>query len=73
MPLNFAEAGVPLVIARVGGTSKVRSHLENLGITLGAVISIVQHTSSGLILNIRDSRVAISTEMAGKIIVQEQK
>ena len=57
MPLNFAEAGVPLVIARVGGTSKVRSHLENLGITLGAVISIVQHTSSGLILNIRDSRV----------------
>lgn len=73
MPLNFAEAGVPLVIARVGGTSKVRSHLENLGITLGAVISIVQHTSIGLILNIRDSRVAISTEMAGKIIVQEQK
>lgn len=73
MPLNFAEAGVPLVIARVGGTSKVRSHLENLGITLGAVISIVQHTSSGLILNIRDSRIAISTEMAGKIIVQEQK
>ena len=73
MPLNFAEAGVPLVIARVGGTSKVRSHLENLGITRGAVISIVQHTSSGLILNIRDSRVAISTEMAGKIIVQEQK
>ena len=73
MPLNFAEAGVPLVIARVGGTSKVRSHLENLGITLGAMISIVQHTSSGLILNIRDSRVAISTEMAGKIIVQEQK
>ena len=48
----------------------MRTHLENLGITQGAVISIVQHTPSGLILNIRESRVAISMEMAAKIMVQ---
>lgn len=70
MPLTFAEAGVPLTVTRVGGSSKVRSHLENLGITLGAEISVVSHTASGLILNIRESRVAISMEMAAKISVK---
>lgn len=70
MPLTFADAGRDLTVLRVGGSPKVRTHLENLGITQGAVISIVQHTPSGLILNIRESRVAISMEMAAKITVQ---
>ena len=70
MPLTFADEGVSLTVLRVGGSPKVRTHLENLGITQGAVISIVQHTPSGLILNIRESRVAISMEMAAKITVQ---
>ena len=43
---------------------------ENLGITLGAPITVVQNTPSGIIVNIRDSRVAISMEMANKIFVQ---
>lgn len=55
---------------RIGGSPKVRSHLENLGITLGAPITVVQNTPSGIIVNIRDSRVAISMEMANKIFVQ---
>jgi len=70
MPLTFAEAGKQVRVIRVGGSAKVRSHLENLGITLGAVISVVSHTASGLILNIRESRVAISMEMAAKISVE---
>ncbi|MCF0140119.1 MAG: ferrous iron transport protein A [Acidaminococcus fermentans] len=70
MPLSFADEGRTLVVLRVGGSPKVRIHLENLGITQGAEISIVQHTPSGLILNIRESRVAVSMEMAAKITVQ---
>ncbi len=70
MPLSFADAGVPLTVLRVGGDAKVRSHLENLGITQGSVISVVQHTPSGLILNIKESRVAINHAMAAKIMVQ---
>ena len=66
MPLSFADEGRTLVVLRVGGSPKGRTHLENQG----AEISIVQHTPSGLILNIRESRVAVSMEMAAKITVQ---
>ena len=61
MPLAFAKSGDVLTVIR---------HLENLGITLGAPITVVQNTPSGIIVNIRDSRVAISMEMANKIFVQ---
>ena len=70
MPLAFAKSGDVLTVLRIGGSPKVRSHLENLGITLGAPITVVQNTPSGIIVNIRDSRVAISMEMANKIFVQ---
>jgi ferrous iron transport protein A len=70
MPLSFAKAGDVCTVIRVGGAAKVRSHLENLGVTLGAAITVVQNTASGLIVNIRESRVAISTEMASKIFVK---
>ena len=68
--LAFAKSGDVLTVIRIGGSPKVRSHLENLGITLGAPITVVQNTPSGIIVNIRDSRVAISMEMANKIFVQ---
>ena len=70
MPLSFAKPGDVCKVIRVGGNATVRSHLENLGITLGAAITVVQSTPSGIIVNIRDSRVAISKEMASKIFVE---
>jgi ferrous iron transport protein A len=70
MPLSFAQPGDVLKVIRVGGTAKVRSHLENLGITSDAMIKVIQCTPAGIIINIRDSRVAISTEMASRIYVQ---
>ncbi|MCH3913805.1 MAG: ferrous iron transport protein A [Acidaminococcaceae bacterium] len=69
MPLFLAEQGVPQTIMRVGGTAKVRQFLENLGITIGSSIMVISTTASGLIVNIRETRVAISHEMANKIIV----
>lgn len=44
MPLAFAKSGDVLTVIRIGGSPKVRSHLENLGITLGAPITVVQNT-----------------------------
>ncbi len=69
MPLTMAQQGVPLTVARVGGTAKVRQFLENLGITLGSSLTVISITTSGLIINIRETRVALSREMANKIIV----
>ena len=70
MPLTFATQGAPLNVTRVGGTPKVRQFLENLGITLGSTVTIVSISTSGVILNVRETRVAISKEMATKIIVE---
>ncbi len=69
MPLVLAELGVPQTITHVGGTAKIRHFLENLGITMGSSITVISTTASGLIVNIRETRVAISQEMANKIIV----
>ncbi len=73
MPLSFAKPGDQVRVVRIGGNAKIRSHLENLGVTPGAVISVVQGTPAGIIANIRDSRIAISTEMAAKIFVEEKR
>lgn len=69
MPLTLAQAGVPVTVSRIGGTPKVRQFLENLGITLGSTLTVISVTSSGLIVNIRETRVAISKEMANKIMI----
>ena len=58
MPLTFAPIGEEQMIHKVGGSSEVRTHLENLGFVSGGFV------------NVKESRVAISREMAGKIMVQ---
>ena len=55
MPLAFAKSGDVLTVIRIGGSPKVRSHLENLGITLGAPITVVQNTPSGCLLYTSDA------------------
>lgn len=69
MPLAFAQTGIPVKVSRVGGTPKVRQFLENLGITIGSMVTVISVTTSGLIINVRETRVAISKEMANKIMI----
>ena len=69
MPLALAVQGVPQTVTRVGGNAKIRQFLENLGITIGSSITVISTTTSGIIVNVRETRVAISREMANKIIV----
>lgn len=69
MPLTFAAVGEENMIRKVGGNSEVRAHLENLGFVTGGNVTVVTTMGGNLIVNVKDSRVAISREMAGKIMV----
>ncbi len=69
MPLLLAEIGEDNIIKKVGGTPEVKKHLENLGFVPGGVVRIVSEAGGNLIVNVKESRVAISRAMASKIMV----
>ena len=56
-------------IRKVVGNSEIRAHLENLGFVTGGNVTVVSTIGGNLIVNVKDSRVAISREMASKILV----
>ncbi|MCL2082836.1 MAG: ferrous iron transport protein A [Oscillospiraceae bacterium] len=69
MPLTMAKAGEQNSIKKIGGRAEVRQHLEALGFVIGTPITIVAAVAGNVIVNIKESRVAISREMAAKIMV----
>lgn len=69
MPLTLAKEGELASIKRVGGKENVRQFLENLGFVAGADVTVISTSGGNLIVNIKDSRVAIGKDMASRIIV----
>lgn len=69
MPLNFANAGEPQIIRKIGGNPEVKKHLEDLGFTVGGEVSIVSTLGGNLIVKVKESRVAVSDELARKIMI----
>jgi ferrous iron transport protein A len=69
MPLTIANVGEENIIKKIGGKPEVKKHLENLGFVAGGNITIISTLGGNLIVNVKDSRVAISREMAQKIMV----
>ena len=69
MPLTMVQNGEPTVIRRVGGKEETRRFLENLGFVAGGVVTVISETGGNMIVNVKDSRVAIGKEMANKIMV----
>ena len=69
MPLMLAETGEENIIRRVGGSPEMKKHLEDLGFVAGGTVTVVSEINGNLIVNVKESRVAISREMAGKIMV----
>ncbi|MDD3404199.1 MAG: FeoA family protein [Hespellia sp.] len=69
MPLTMASAGESNMIRRVGGKEETRRFLETLGFVVGGEVSVVNTINGNLIVNVKDSRVAISKEMANKIMI----
>ncbi len=70
MPLSMVNAGEPSVIQKVGGKEETRRFLENLGFVTGGTVTVVSEMNGNMIVNIKDSRVAIGKDMANKIMVQ---
>ena len=68
MPLTVADTGEEYVIKRIGGKPEVKQHLENLGFVVG-VVSVINTMSGNVIVKVKESRIAISQEMAQKIMV----
>ena len=69
MPLILANIGEENIIKKISGKPEVKKHLENLGFVAGGSVSIINTIGGNLIVNVKESRVAISREMAQKIMV----
>ena len=69
MPLTLAEAGEENIIRKIGGKQEVKAHLENLGFVVGGTVTVVNAIGGNVIVNVKDSRVAVSKEIAQKIMV----
>ncbi len=69
MPLSMAVIGEENIIKKIGGSPDVKRHLENLGFVAGGNVRIVNKLGGNVIVNVKETRVAISEEMAKKIMV----
>ena len=69
MPLSMVSVGEKNVIKKVGGTEDTRRFLENLGFVTGGTVTVVSEINGNMIVNIKDSRVAIGKDMANRIMV----
>lgn len=73
MPLSFLKPNESCVIRRIGGTEEVRRFLGTLGFASGGTVTVVNQMNGNVIVNVKDSRVAVSREMAAKILVQTEE
>ena len=69
MPLNLADVGEVNIIKKIGGKAEVKAHLENLGFIVGGAVTVLNTIGGNIIVNVKESRIAISKEMAQKIMV----
>ena len=69
MPLTLAKIGEENIIKKIGGKQEVKTHLENLGFVVGGVVTVVNAIGGNVIVSVKDSRIAVSREMAQKIMV----
>lgn len=69
MPLIFADTGTENIVRKVGGTAQVRQHLADLGFNVGTPVTVVSAIGGNVIVKVKESRVAISRELAQKIMI----
>lgn len=69
MPLPLANVGEEYLIRKVGGSPEVKKHLEDLGFVAGGTATLITVLNGNVIVNVKEARVAISEEMARKIMV----
>ncbi len=69
LPLTLANIGEEQMIHKVGGSPEVKKHLEDLGFVAGGTVTVVSSLNGNVIVKVKEARVAISEEMARKIMV----
>ena len=69
MPLTMAKTGEPVTIVKITGKDEVRQHLAELGFVVGSELTVVNRVGSNVIVQIKDSRVALDSAMANRIII----
>ena len=69
MPLTLAVVGEENIIKKIGGKQQVKANLENLGFVVGGAVTVISTIGGNVIVNVKESRIAISKEMAQKILI----
>ena len=69
MPLVLANIGEARIVRHIGGSPETKRHLEDLGFTVGGEVSIVSSLGGNVIVKVKESRIAVSDELARKIMV----
>ena len=69
LPLTMASQGEPVTIKKIGGKQETKKFLETLGFVVGGTITVVSEINGNMIVNVKDSRVAIGKDMANKMMV----
>lgn len=69
MPLSMVKKGDSNVIKKITGKEETRKFLENIGFVTGGVVTVISENGGNLIVNVKDSRVAIGKDMANRILV----
>lgn len=69
MPLSLSNSGEKVVVIRVNGKDEERKHLEDLGFVQGAMVKVISNFNGDIIIEIKNSKLAVTKEMAMKILV----
>lgn len=69
MPLNLAEPGEEMMIRRIGGSGETRQHLADMGFVAGGSVTLISALGGNIIVRVKESRVAVSAELARRIMV----
>lgn len=69
MPLTMADKETEVIIRKIGGSPDVKKHLEDLGFHVGGTVSVVSKLGDNVIVKVKESRIAVSDELARKIMI----
>ena len=69
LPLNLAQPGEENTIVKLGGSPEIKRHLEDLGFTVGGTVRLISVLNGNVIVGVKESRVAIDSELARRIMV----
>ena len=69
IPLSLADNNSTYIVKKIGGSPEVKKHLANLGVNVGGEIKTINSVNGNMIIKIKESRIALSDELARKIMV----